>query len=654
MHLIKKQARGSAAGEEKSRLEELQSGSSLRHPEVLAAAVLGRLGRERAPISVKAAVETAVRKIVADEVSRLASGAGLPRPALIEFYESEDDRTEAFVASLAEALAAIVDAAPKEETDGHAILTIDVPLASLLRDANGLLTGLLENCLKWSFDTQSRTPHIALGFALAEQVRERLLRGSGLTEKAARDNPYRLKWNLGQSSTETVETYFRGTPLHALLLTPVPLRLTDKIRMEHHHICSGAGGGKTQFLQSLFARDLNRPRGEAVGMVVIDSTTDFIRKLSRLKEFEDNDRLIIVDAADAEFPVSLNLFSIGDVALAELPLLERAQIKAAREKLYIYVLGALFGRELTQNMSTVLAYILDLMLSIKGATAFTLLQCLEDPDDFKGAIEALPRVARMFLQKEFADREFVRTRKLLAGRLYGALRNETFARMFAAKENKLDLYKALNDGKVILVSTSRETMQDYSETFGRFMIAQTLGAAFSRARIRDETQRRYSYLIIDECADYIDDNIGVLLTQTRKFRLGCVLAHQALEQLGDRQRDLVMSSTAVRMCGSTSAKDARFLAAEMRTSPEFILGQLKDEAGGRFATFVRGLTPEAVSHRFPFGVVEGRPQMSDAGYQRMLDANRSRIATPVSEIDDNDASGEDDAGDDPDDFSSRY
>ncbi len=654
MHLVKKQALGSSGREEKLRLEELQSGSDLRDAGNLAGAVLRQLGRRSLPAGIAGAVETALHRIADHELSRLATGVGLTRQALIGFYEQESDHVEAFVSGLAGALGRILGNVPDAVGGGYAVLSVEVPMVTLVRNPGGLLTELVETCLAWSFDSLSRNAEVRLGFALAEQVRERLLRASGLTEKAARENPYRLKWpkSLDRPSTELVETYFRGTPLHALLLAPVALRLTDKERFEHMLCTAGTGHGKTQTLQSLIARDLGRPRGEECGLIVIDSQGDLLSRLMRQKEFAGNDRLIVVDPADEATP-ALNLFDLGGVPLSRLSARDRERTLMATMGLYEYIVGGLFGSEMTRKQRTAFRYLIELLLSIPGATIHTLKAALEDPKQFLGAIEKLPATSQDFLKGELPSKSFGETREQIRSRLYAVLGVSAIERMFGAKENRLDLFAAMNAGKVVLINTNKEFLQGESKLFGRFAIALALKSALDRAVIQ-EAQRRPAFLYVDEAADYFDESsrIEELLTQARKYRLGCLFFHQSLEQMSLGLREIMLSCTTTKLVGGVSSKDARLLAPELRTSPEFILAQTKSGNATRFACFVKNLTPEAVSLQIPFGMLEQRPTMTDAELQRVLAANRARIS--VAEGDEVGDAGDEDGASDDDDFSSRY
>jgi hypothetical protein len=560
-----------------------------------------------------------VSRMIADE-QRFVKSQSKPASALAEFARKEAERGDEFVELIGAWMREIVEGLP-DEHDEAGVLHVEVPFITLVWDANGLVQRLCESIVAQHFDGR----RLSYGAGLAATVVARLCRMSKVTLADAQAKPHRIRWpkQFELPADELVESFFGDTPLAKLLLSPVAVKVPDKVRMEHMLITAGAGHGKTQTLQHMIARDLDRPKGHEAGMVVIDSQGDLVNRIVRLKTIAD-ERLLIVDASDVEHPIALNLFDLGGVSMASMSLSEREQATNATVQLYEYVIGGLFGSELTAKQGTVFKFLIRLMLSIPGATIYTLRDCLEEPTKFLAEMDLLPATARQFFKQEFVGKGFAPTRKQILSRLYGVLQNPTFERMFAAKHNKLDLGQALNKGRVVVVNTSRAFLQDECKVFGRYIIAVTMKAAFDRASIAPEA-RRTSFLYVDEASDYFDDNVGQLLVQARKYKLGCIFAHQALEQLGDGLKAIMMANTSIKLVGGASAKDARAMAPELRCTPEFILGQQKDGAGTAFAGFVRNVTPAAVSWRMPFLTMEKNPALSDSELEKRVARNRREV-----------------------------
>ncbi len=199
--------------------------------------------------------------------------------------------------------------------------------------------------------------------------------------------------------------------------------------------------------------------------------------------------------------------------------------------------------------------------------------------------------------------------------------------MFAQPENRLDLFDALNNGGIVLVNTAKDFLKsEASSIFGRYIIALTLKAAFERATLpRDD--RRPTFLWIDEASEYFDDNIDNLLIQARKFNLGLIMAHQYLGQLSRNLPASLMTNTTIKFTGGVSDRDARALASEMRTTPEFLNAMTKDEDATNFAAFVRNHTRRALQVTVPFGTAEAMDRMADQSFDKLLAASRNRLSS---------------------------
>jgi hypothetical protein len=167
-----------------------------------------------------------------------------------------------------------------------------------------------------------------------------------------------------------------------------------------------------------------------------------IRTLSRLERFNPShdDRLIILDPADTEWPLKLNLFAVNRARLGRLPRGQREQILAGIIELYDYIFGALLGSELTAKQSVVFRFLAQLMMIIPNANIHTLRLLLKDPTPFLPHLAELPTTARSFLESNLfnpKEREYVQTRKQVLRRLYDLLSNPTFERMFSHPRNAL-------------------------------------------------------------------------------------------------------------------------------------------------------------------------------------------------------------------------
>lgn len=433
----------------------------------------------------------------------------------------------------------------------------------------------------------------------------------------------------GKSPTELARLYLSGTPLLEVLELPVPFHIPEGTRYEHCHIIGGTGHGKTQFMQRLVHADLVKALDEKRAVVVIDSQGDLINRLVRLKLFSPNepdglsDRLVLIDPADIEFPAALNLFDPHLDRLSGYRPIDQERVLNGVVELYETFFGALLGAELTQKQGVIFRYLARLMLTIPGATIHTLMQLMEDGKPFRPQMEKLEGSARFFFEREFFDPSFAATKKQILKRLWGVLSTPAFERMFAQPRNKLDLFQALQDGKIVLVNTAKDLLkQDGSQLFGRFFIAMLAQAALERSTL-DPGDRTPTTVYVDEAQEYFDDTVETILNQARKYKVGLTLAHQTLDQLSPRLRSVILANTSMKCAGGVSARDARALADELHTSVDFIQSMKRRQGRSEFAVWIKHATPQALRVSVPLGFLESQPILTEEAYAELLAKNRA-------------------------------
>ena len=476
---------------------------------------------------------------------------------------------------------------------------------------------------------------------LREQFMRRVLFASGIEWEERHQS--RRAFVLPLESRERqpariAELYCAGTPFGSFFATELPFVIPFPARFEHTHILGGSGHGKTQCLQLAIVRDLVESAADQRSVVVIDSQGDLIETISHLAMLAPDDpsgladRVMLIDPSDVEYPVALNMFDVNREEMDSLPLLERERILNATIDLYEYFFGALLGAELTARQGIIFKYLARLLLEIPDATIHTFRQLMENGEPFRPYMEQLPPTARAFFRERFFDRSFSETKKQVLTRLWGVLSNSTFDRMFSHPRSKLDLYAALQDGKIVLLNTAKELLkEDGASILGRFFIALIAQAALRRASIPPH-ERTPSFVYTDEAADYFDDRIGHLLTQARKYKVGMTLAHQNLDQLAPSLRASILANTSIKLAGGVSNKDASLMASEMHTDAGFIQSQRKRQHHTSFACYVRNVTPRAQSIAIPLGAVEALPRMEDEEFAELRARSREAYCVPLDEV----------------------
>jgi hypothetical protein len=429
--------------------------------------------------------------------------------------------------------------------------------------------------------------------------------------------------------------YLNETPFPDFLTTALPFAIPLDSRFEHMHILGGSGHGKTQTLQNFLLSDLAKVATGERSVIVIDSQGDLIHNILKLEAVGDMlDRVVLIYPSDIDYPPALNLFDFGLDRLERYSKVDQEKLVNGAVSLYEYVFGAVLGAELTAKQGVIFGYLARLLLVVPGATIDTLMDFLQEPETVRPHLGKLADpITRRFFETQFFNKSFNDTRQQILYRIYDVLSTSTLARMFRNKRNKLNLFDAMNRGSLILVHTAKDLLkQEGCEILGRFFMALLAQAAQERAAIPNR-ERTPTFVYIDEAHDYFDENMENLLEQARKFQVGLILAHQHLAQFERKLQSTVMTNTAIKLVGGLSEEDARALAGNMRSTPEFLLGMKKYEPQKftQFACWVRNFTPSAIPLSVPLGILEAQPKIHPQGFASLIRNNREKYCTNATD-----------------------
>ena len=518
-------------------------------------------------------------------------------------------------------LRAVADllAAPSEGDTGQT--PFRVPLLTYVEDPAALI-GDTVGRLYW--DDVRATP-------LFRKLRDQLNDNLDATFERHRADTAQELLKKYPTPEEYITAITHDTPFLDFFTATLPFSIPRASRFEHMHIVAGSGHGKTQCLQLLLLEDLARAAQEKFGFALLDSQGDLIGKLTRLSVFDPDhgalaDRLILIDPNDLSHPVALNLFDYDLERFKDFEAAEREKIFHGVLELYSYIFSSLLGAELTQKQGVVFTNLARAMLAIPKPNIFTFYDFVEDGRQFQDVIEQLDSIPRRFFQTQFFTGTYNETRKQIITRLLGILSQPVFEKMFGSEQNKVDLFGAMQDGKIIVINTAKDLLKsDGSSLFGRFFVALIAQATVARA-VLPASARTPFHLYLDEAHEYLDHKTAELFNQGRKYHVGVTVAHQNLNQLTTELRATLDASTAIKLVGGANFNDSAHLAREMNTTTEHIQSMRKRAHATEFACFVRHHTPRAITLTVPFGVLERVPAMTAPAYRAFLDGNRARVS----------------------------
>lgn len=330
---------------------------------------------------------------------------------------------------------------------------------------------------------------------------------------------------------QTAEVYLRSTPYLSLLTANVPVEVPEDMRAQGTHIVAPPKRGKTTLMQALIAQDLTRvARGEA-SIIVIDAkdhpTESLIGPLRRFKHFARggalHERVTVIDP-HPEYPPALNPFDIGHEG--DVPEEQRDSFRSHLLDFLEHAFGGMFEFGFSNTQSICFVKAVDVVLALPKA--HRRFQALRDvlSDRGKQYLPYLNEEQRRFITVELKGQYDKRKEEINARLDFLLIRWRTLEKMFNARTCEFRIREQMDEGRVIILNTSRARLGEGCSMYGRLFINMIRAAAF---------QRKSSipvYLFIDECHDYVatDKKLAEILDQCRSFNICPIFAHQRLGQ----------------------------------------------------------------------------------------------------------------------------
>lgn len=309
-----------------------------------------------------------------------------------------------------------------------------------------------------------------------------------------------------------------------------PIGLTAQERYRHMYILGATGTGKTTLLSTMIYKDIHNNKG----VCVIDPHGDLMQKIlgtipkNRIKD------VVYFNPLDRNFPVGLNILELSENLSAE----EREEEKDIITSSIISIFHKLYSEKyLGPRMEHILRFAILTALETERPTLFTIQKILTD-NKYRNRIIATLKdpVVKDFWLHEFrkfgsyqqADAIFPITNKL--GRF---LSSPLCRNILGQARSTIDFEKIINEGKILLCNLPKGGIgEDNSTFFGTLITAKIQLAALKRSKIPEKERRGY-YLYIDEFQNFAMPSFTQIMSESRKYGLYAVLAHQTIAQLTD-------------------------------------------------------------------------------------------------------------------------
>ena len=335
-----------------------------------------------------------------------------------------------------------------------------------------------------------------------------------------------------------------GENLHRGEITKVSLDIRQ--RLNHMHMIGATGTGKSTLLHNLIVQDIE----QGLGLAVIDPHGDLIERVISCiprKRFKD---VILFDPADPENPIGVNILSAKS---------EAERNVAASDLVAVFQrMSTSWGDQMTVVLGNAIQSFLE---SDRGGTLLDLRRFLLEDDFRKDFLRSVKdQEVRYFWEKQH---------QILRGGTLGAIltRLDTFLRpkiirRVVSPSVEIQFDVIMNQGKILLVKLAQGLIGEENSTLlGTLIVSKLHQAAMARQALQAK-ERTPFFLYIDEFQNFITLSLAGVLSGTRKYGLGLILAHQDLRQIFNQDTGVansVISNPGTRICFRVGDFDAQKL-----------------------------------------------------------------------------------------------
>lgn len=357
---------------------------------------------------------------------------------------------------------------------------------------------------------------------------------------------------------------------------PSPILETEQ-RHTHVYVIGQPGTGKSRLLESWIMQDIHSGKG----LCLIDPHGDLYQHvLARIAQMPSIwNRVVVIDPINPHWAVQLNPLYVPDGTSPE-----RIAWFLSDIILKIWKLERNEAPRMTWLMVNTFCALADLQLPITATSRFLL-----DGEYRAQKVEELRNEsAKSYFLREYPKQESVIREWVspLLNKLGSFLQDPDIAAMFT-NVNGINMLELMDRQCIILVQIPKGLLgENTSNLLGAFIVAQIQQAALSRKK---ESSRKPFYLYLDEFQNYTTDNISDILSESRKYQLSMVLAHQYLKQLDDQIQAAVLNTSGTIVCFRTGYDDALQLAKHIFPTKDF-KARTKTRIG--FANFKSILIPQ--------------------------------------------------------------
>jgi hypothetical protein len=345
----------------------------------------------------------------------------------------------------------------------------------------------------------------------------------------------------------------------------VKFGIKEDDRLRHTYVIGKTGMGKSTLLENMAIQDILN--GE--GVCVIDPHGSMAERI--LKYVPEHRIMDVVYFApfDAEYPVALNV--LEHVEEDKRHLVSSGLMNAFKK---------VFGEE--QFSGRMVYLLLNAILSLlenEGESLMGINRIFSDKNYRRKIISNIKDPSVMsYWTEEFAkytDKYVQEATPAIQNKIGQFISNPVLRNIVGQHKTSFDMREIMDKKKILICNLSIGlTGKENVDLIGSLLITKIYLAAMSRADLPEKELKASSkfYFYVDEFQNFVNDSFAEILSQSRKYNLGLIMAHQYIEQLTDEVKAAVFGNVGTLISFRVGATDAEIL--EKEFAPQFTMDDI--------------------------------------------------------------------------------
>lgn len=327
--------------------------------------------------------------------------------------------------------------------------------------------------------------------------------------------------------------------------------IKEKDRDGHIYIIGKTGTGKSTLIENMVISDIKAGNG----LALIDPHGDLAENiLDHIPEERIHD-VIYFNPADMEYPIAFNPL---ETIHPDYHHLVASGLISVFKKIWTDFWGPRLEHILRHSILTLLEY--------PGSTLLDIPRLLTNYAFRSKILKKVshPQVRDFWFYEFDKYSAWMRSSAIapILNKIGQFLASAPLRNIVGQKENTFKFRTVMDEGKILIVNLAKGKIgEDNCALLGAMIVTRIQLAAMSRANL-PEYQRNYFYLYVDEVHNFLTESFADILSESRKYGLCLIMAHQYIVQLEKEIREAIFGNVGTIIAFRVGAKDGKYMSRE--------------------------------------------------------------------------------------------